>query len=99
MIFLIAIFVPPIALVIRDAKYDAIASLIMLCLGILLVPAILPLLWVAGIVHCYAVLFRQDAERRNQEVIAALQGRTAAPTQTVTAPGSHLGPATPAVQA
>lgn len=99
MIFLIAIFVPPIALVIRDAKYDAIASLIMLCLGILLVPAILPLLWVAGIVHSYAVIFRQDAERRNQEVIAALQGRSAAPAQSVTPPGSHLMPPTPAVQA
>ena len=99
MIFLIAIFVPPIALVIRDAKYDAIASLIMICLGILLVPAILPLLWLAGIVHSYAVIFRQDAERRSQEVIAALQGRAAAPDQNVTAPGSHLRPATPVVQA
>ncbi|MBD2745850.1 hypothetical protein IC232_03975 [Microvirga sp. BT688] len=92
MIFLIAIFVPPIALVVRDAKYDAIASLVMLCLGILLVPALLPLLWVAGIVHSYAVIFRQDADRRTQDLVAAVQGRQLAPAPASSPATDHVTP-------
>src|SRR4051812_14137540 len=75
MIFLIAIFVPPISLVIRDAKYDAIASLVMICLSILLAPALLPYIWVAAIVHSFHAIRRQDDDRRTQEIIAAIKGR------------------------
>jgi uncharacterized membrane protein YqaE (UPF0057 family) len=78
MIFLIAIFIPPIALVMRDAKYDAIASLAMICLCILLAPAVLPYLWIAAIVHSFQVIRRQDDDRRTQEIIAAIKGRSAA---------------------
>jgi hypothetical protein len=78
MIFLIAIFVPPISLVIRDAKYDAIASLVMICLSILLAPALLPYIWVAAIVHSFHVIRRQDDDRRTQEIIAAIKGRPTA---------------------
>ncbi|WP_262266976.1 hypothetical protein [Microvirga yunnanensis] len=77
MIFLVAIFVPPISLVIRDAKYDAIASLVMICLCILLAPAVLPYIWIAAIVHSFQVIRRQDDDRRTQEIIAAIKGRPA----------------------
>jgi hypothetical protein len=96
MIFLIAIFVPPISLVIRDAKYDAIASLLIICLCILLAPALLPYLWIAAIVHSFAVIRRQDEDRRTQDIIAAIKGCPNAPEPELTpsVEGPAAGPIT-----
>ncbi|QRM34972.1 hypothetical protein [Microvirga sp. VF16] len=92
MIFLIAIFVPPISLVIRDAKYDAIASLVMICLCILLAPAVLPYIWIAAIVHSFQVIRRQDEDRRTQDIIAAIKGRpTASDPVSAPAPEAPVG--------
>ncbi|WP_114944358.1 hypothetical protein [Microvirga calopogonii] len=99
MIYLTAIFVPPISLVIRDAKNDAIASVVIICLGIVLAPALLPYLWIAAVVHSFAVIRRQDEDRRTQEIIAAINGRAGQGDATAASAVASAAPGQLALQA
>ena len=82
MIYLLAFFLPPLALVLAGAPFAALLNLVVwvaawLGLVFLIVPGVI--LWVIAVVHAIVVINNKRADRRTREIIRAIRENRAPP--------------------
>ncbi|HEY6334452.1 MAG TPA: hypothetical protein VI113_01080 [Alphaproteobacteria bacterium] len=80
MIYLVAIFVSPLALILIGKPFQAIANLILYILALALVVTLVfswlgALLWLIGVVHAILAINAHKADLRNKALIEAVKAQ------------------------
>ena len=64
--FLLVIFLPPIAVLMCGRPFQALLNVILTCLG-----------WIPGIIHAWVVYNNKNADKRTDKLIGAMQAMEA----------------------
>ena len=64
MLYLLAIFFPPLAVLLLGRPFSALLNLVLTCF-----------FWVPGIIHAVVLIGEKNADRRNRELVRALRDR------------------------
>jgi hypothetical protein len=72
MIYILAIFIPPLALLLNGQPFSAVLSLAMIVPCILL-GFLFPLLWVVPSAHAVIAVYMKREDRRHRELVDAIE--------------------------
>ncbi|HYB08658.1 MAG TPA: hypothetical protein VEJ16_03190 [Alphaproteobacteria bacterium] len=80
MIYLVAIFMSPLALALIGKPFQSLVNLVIYCLAILLLVTLIfawagALFWLIGVVHAILAINAHNADKRNRALIEAVKAQ------------------------